>query len=162
MSTERSKADPPSDRADWTMPGSTHLGATGPVGQEGTVAVTAFDHVLDRLQRLGRPESDADPYDSPPSEEALREARRLLGYVLPHVPATPEQIDPMEITPIGNGGIFLAWLGQRGEAQLRIRANGEVDGLFVDLGDPEPRYEERHDITTDEAVRLVARAFGGG
>lgn len=118
--------------------------------------------VMDRLAELSRLPINWDSYGGvPPTETAVNVAYQFVTTAA-WLSGDGSRLDePAEISPVPDGGLLLAWSSDTHEVQLRVRLDGALDVLLVDLTRAEPRYEEHHDVSRQQAVTHIVGTLRG-
>jgi len=151
--TRPSASDLPLDEASTPGVGSVDKGPTD------GATLAAADR---RLTSLAELKPNWDSYGGhPPTTTALALSAQVLSAVTGLSADGTRLSEPLEIAPVANGGVLLGWSGDGAEVELRIGPAGRLDVLYVEHPGGEPRYEEHRDISRQQAMSFVARAFGG-
>jgi hypothetical protein len=139
-----------------TSEGSRVYMVEGSLIAEGVQGVLLPGEVAERLGELSRLEPDWDGSGGVASTPGAQlTARRILIDLLGSSRSPDPIANCLEILPIANGGLLIILTGAARETQLRIRPDGTIDVLTVQVLGGERTYEERHQISRDEAVRYL-------
>lgn len=112
----------------------------------------------ERLLQLQCLEANWDSYDGlPPSEAAIREARRILHGVESSLGiAHGRDTSPVVIAPTSNGGVLLEWTTKQTDLEVEISNAGRLSYLKTRRNAGGEQYDERDDSTVQEIVGLVS------
>jgi hypothetical protein len=118
--------------------------------------------VLNRLREFARLEPDWDGYGAARvSKTALARAKKFfLDAVYEHVSSAGPEAVPSFVAPIADGGVQLEWERPGVRLEIEISAQGVVSYLLVQGAGPDAVFEERHDVSSQDARALVGTLLG--
>jgi len=122
----------------------------------------ATGEALRRLDELACLSADWDTYGaSPPASSAVGGSRKLI---LDTIQTCWREAGvngvPSFIAPIAAGGVQLEWDGPAGHLEVEMTPQTSLDYLIVQDGTSDRVFEERHGVSRQEVLTLVARVRG--
>jgi hypothetical protein len=117
---------------------------------------------LQRLDELALLSPDWDTYGaSALSTSAVEASRRLvLDTIQTCWRVAGVNGAPSFIAPIADGGVQLEWDGPTGHLEVEVTPQSSLDYLLVLDSKPDRVFEERHGISHEAVLTLVARVLG--
>lgn len=132
------------------------------LGAAVAIDLTPVEAAVRSLDDLARLEPDWDSYDAlPPTATAIQAARGFLLLVAERLEASgPECLRPFTVVPVPDGGVQIEWRSAVADLEIEIGPDGTLSSLLIEHAATEPRYEEAHGLSCQDALRLVARVVG--
>jgi hypothetical protein len=109
---------------------------------------------LERIARLG---ADWDSYGgAPPSSEAVKTARRLIGTVYREALLSARNPAlPYSVAPLSGGGVQLEWRAENMAIEVQVGPDGAFGYLLVKGAEPSCAYEEGDGVPESRILELV-------
>jgi hypothetical protein len=127
-------------------------------GRSAELGVGELNPAFARIRGIAGLAENWDSYGaSPPSRDALAQARWVLGTLRHRFPGLKGRLSPVEVAPLADGGVQLEWERRGGTLELEINPDGTFSYLHIGGNGEERKFVEKDRADLDEVLFLVVR-----